>query len=42
MKNNNWSRYSYLWVTAILFLGSLIGHWTFAWMAYVEEQAAHA
>lgn len=35
------SRYGYLWVTGILFLGSIIGHWTFAWYAYLDEQAAH-
>ena len=33
-------RYSFLWVTLVLFLGSLIGHWTFAWFAYVDEQEA--
>ncbi len=36
-----WSKYGYLWVTLILFLGSLIGHWVFAWFAFVNEQAAH-
>ena len=36
-----WTRYGYLWVTLVLFLGSLIGHWVFAWFAYVNEQAAH-
>ncbi|MGH8544556.1 MAG: DUF6766 family protein [Gammaproteobacteria bacterium] len=34
-------KYNYLWITLVLFLGSLIGHWTFAWYAYVEEQTAH-
>lgn len=34
-------KYSYFWATLVLFLGSLAGHWTFAWHAYVEEQAAH-
>jgi hypothetical protein len=29
-------KYSYLWITLVLFFGSLIGHWTFAW-----EQTAH-
>ncbi|RJQ36132.1 hypothetical protein C4552_04195 [Candidatus Parcubacteria bacterium] len=33
--------YGYLWVTLILFLGSIIGHWTFAWYAFVREQEAH-
>ena len=36
-----WSRYGYLWVTLVLFLGSLLGHWVFAWFSYVEEQEAH-
>jgi hypothetical protein len=34
-------RYGYVWVTLILFLGSLAGHWTCAWIAYVNEQKAH-
>jgi SNF2 family DNA or RNA helicase len=38
---NTWQRHSFLWVTLILFLGSLLGHWTFAWHAYVKEQEAH-
>jgi hypothetical protein len=33
-------RYGFLWVTLTLFLGSLIGHWIFAWFAYVDEQHA--
>lgn len=33
-------KYSYLWATLILFLGSIIGHWTFAWHAFVNEQFA--
>ena len=37
-KNTTWSKYGYLWVTAALFLGSLVGHWIFAWHAYVAEQ----
>jgi hypothetical protein len=24
-----------------LFLGSLTGHWIFAWYAYIDEQSAH-
>jgi hypothetical protein len=35
------SKYGYLWVTLVLFLGSLIGHWTFAWKAFVNEQQEH-
>lgn len=36
-----WKRYSYAWVTLILFLGALIGHWIFGWFAYVSEQTQH-
>ncbi len=35
-------KYSYLWITLILFLGSLIGHWLFGWYAYLDEQRALA
>ena len=41
MKPSVWKKYSFLWITLILFLGSVAGHWTFAWHAYVEEQSAH-
>ena len=43
MKNrmSAWTRYSFLWVTLVLFLGSLAGHWGFGWYAYVNEQEAH-
>jgi hypothetical protein len=34
-------RHSYLWVTLILFIGSIAGHWTCAWFAFVNEQNAH-
>jgi hypothetical protein len=34
-------KHGYLWITLVLFLGSLAGHWTCAWFAYVEEQYAH-
>ena len=34
-------KYSYLWITAILFFGSLFGHWTLAWYHYVDEQKVH-
>jgi hypothetical protein len=36
-----WKRYSFFWVTLGFFLFSLVGHWLFAWFAYVNEQAAH-
>ena len=38
---NIWKKYSYLWVTLVLFLGSMIGHWMFGWFAYVHDQEAH-
>ncbi|MEP0824187.1 MAG: hypothetical protein HRF40_01745 [Nitrososphaera sp.] len=31
----------YLWVTLAFFAISLTVHWTFAWFAYVDEQAEH-
>jgi hypothetical protein len=34
-------KYGFLWVTLVLFIGSLAGHWTTAWFAYVEEQREH-
>jgi len=36
-----WRRYGYFWVTLVLFLGSLAGHWTFGWFAFVSEQTTH-
>ena len=36
-----WTRYGYVWVTLILFVGSIIGHWTFAWYAFIQEQETH-
>ena len=38
---HSFSKYSFFWVTFGFFLVSLVGHWTFAWFAYVEEQVAH-
>jgi hypothetical protein len=35
------SKYSYVWITLILFLISLIGHWIFSWHAYKQEQEEH-
>ena len=34
-------KYGFLWVTASLFLLTAIGHWAFAWPAYVQEQQEH-
>jgi hypothetical protein len=36
-----WSKYGYFWSTLALFVLSFAGHWTFAWFAFVSEQAAH-
>jgi hypothetical protein len=36
-----WKRYGFFWVTLILFVGSLLGHWSFAWLSFVSEQEAH-
>src|SRR5687767_5271261 len=36
-----WAKYGFLWVTLSLFLVSLIGHWVFAWSAFVSEQTQH-
>lgn len=35
-----WKRYGFAWVTALLFLITLSGHWIFGWFAYVDEQRA--
>ncbi len=40
-KHTIWTRYGFLWVTGGFFVLSLIGHWVFAWFAYVQEQFAH-
>ena len=34
-------RYGYLWVTLVLFVGSVLGHWAFGWYAFVNEQETH-
>jgi hypothetical protein len=31
-------KYGYFWVTLILFLSTLAGHWTCSWFNYVNEQ----
>lgn len=38
---NIWTCYGYFWVTLGFFLISIVGHWVFAWFAYVDEQQAH-
>ena len=35
------SKYGFLWVTSFLFISSLVGHWTLAWHAFVNEAAQH-
>jgi len=42
MKKTPLNKYGYFWVTAAFFLITFIGHWAFAWSAYVEEQNAHS
>lgn len=41
LRNSLSSRYSYLWITLAFFVISLLGHWVFAWFAYVQEQKEH-
>lgn len=36
-----WSKYGFFWVTLLLFLASLVGHWILAWHAFVAEQTQH-
>lgn len=33
-------RYAYAWLTGLFFLVSIIGHWAFGWLAFVDEQQA--
>jgi hypothetical protein len=40
-KDTIWSKYGFFWATFGLFLASLIGHWIFAWHAFVAEQLQH-
>jgi hypothetical protein len=35
------TRYGFLWATLVLFAGSMLGHWTFGWFAYVNEHEMH-
>ena len=32
--------YGFMWVTGVLFVISLTGHWLFGWFAYIDEQQA--
>jgi hypothetical protein len=33
--------YSYAWITFVLFLLSITGHWIFGWFAYANDQQLH-
>ncbi len=35
-----WKKYGFAWVTIGFLLFSLIGHWIFGWLAFVDEQQA--
>jgi hypothetical protein len=35
------TRRAFLWTTAILFIGSVAGHWTSGWKAFQQEQEEH-
>ncbi len=34
-------RYAFFWATLILFLGSVVGHWTSGWISYAHDQETH-
>lgn len=34
-------KYGFGWITLVLFAASFLGHWTFGWFAYVDEQQTH-
>jgi hypothetical protein len=33
--------YGYAWITLILFILSITGHWIFGWVSYADEQTLH-
>lgn len=41
MKKLYQMKYGYLWITLSFFLISIIGHWIFAWYAYINEALEH-
>jgi hypothetical protein len=41
MKKDIFTKYSFVWATAVLFILSLAAHWGFAWYAFVDEQKEH-
>jgi hypothetical protein len=40
-QKSTFQRRAFLWITLVLFIGSLIGHWTFGWINYADEQQMH-
>jgi len=40
-KKTVWYKRSFVWVTLVFFLFSLILHWIFGWEAFKNEQEAH-
>jgi hypothetical protein len=34
--------YGYAWITLVLFLLTVTGHWIFGWLAYADEQNLHS
>jgi hypothetical protein len=36
-----WKKKSYVWITLIFFIFSLVLHWVFGWDAFKNEQMAH-
>ncbi|MCC6170981.1 MAG: hypothetical protein IT481_03020 [Gammaproteobacteria bacterium] len=41
MRPSIWKKYGFGWVTGMLFLITLAGHWLTGWFVYVDEQQAH-
>ena len=41
MKNTLFNKYSFVWVTSVMFLGSIAAHWTLAWKAYEHDRIEH-
>jgi hypothetical protein len=40
-RHSIFKKYSYLWITLILFLGSIVGHWLFSWYSFQNEAEEH-
>jgi hypothetical protein len=41
LQNSIAKKYGFVWMTLLFFAFALVGHWIFAWFAYVQEQIAH-